>query len=43
MDAPAAEATLLVLGIVLAVLQIIHTLISIRNDAGDGNEDGSRR
>ena len=38
MDAPTAEAILLVLGIVLAALQIIHTLMGIRNDAGGGDD-----
>jgi hypothetical protein len=44
MDPPTAEAALLILGIVLAVLQIVHTLMGIRNDAGDDDEaDGSER
>lgn len=44
MDAPTAEAALLILGIVLAVLQIVHTLMGIRNNDGDDDEaDGSER
>ena len=37
MDVPTAEAALLFLGIVLAVLQIVHTLMGISNDAGGGD------
>lgn len=35
MYVPAAETALVILGIVLAVLQIIHTLMGIRKDAGE--------
>lgn len=40
MNTPTAEAALLILGIVLAVLQIVHTLMGIRNDAGGGDDNG---
>jgi hypothetical protein len=39
MDVPTAETALVVLGIVLAVLQIIHTLIGIRNEASTDDAD----
>jgi hypothetical protein len=39
MDAPTAEAILFVLGIVLAALQIIHTLMGIRKKAGTDDAD----
>ena len=42
MDVPTAEAALLILGIVLAVLQIIHTLMGIRKDADDDPDDQGR-
>lgn len=37
MDVPTAETALMILGIILAVLQIIHTLMGIRKDAGEGD------
>lgn len=44
MDVPTAETALLILGIILVVLQIAHTLMGIRNDAGGGdNGDDSER
>lgn len=36
-----AESALLILGIVLAVLQIVHTLMGISKDA-DGNDPNDR-
>lgn len=42
MDILTADSALLMLGIVLAVLQIIHTLMGISNDAGDNADDRER-
>ena len=43
MDAPMAEAILLVLGIVLAALQITHTLMGIRKKVGTDDADEPRQ
>ena len=41
MDVPAAETMLVILGIVLAALQIIHTILGIRKDIGEDDTDES--
>ena len=39
MDLHTAETALTILGIVLAVLQIVHTVMGIRKDAEDDTGD----
>ena len=42
MNIPTAEMALVILGIVLAVLQIVHTIMGIRKDADDDSGDQGR-
>lgn len=42
MDVPTAETALVILGIVLAVLQIVHTILGIRKDVDDDPGDHGR-
>jgi hypothetical protein len=42
MDLPSAETALVILGIILAVLQIVHTVMGIRKDVDDDPGDRER-